>query len=78
MTWFEVALSCVKSGALMNGRFAEDSQAIDGKTSRSICNAVGERLQQRLRPDFSRLPDRLRELMEALRRREAQAERRPR
>ncbi|MBV9529861.1 MAG: hypothetical protein JO283_01995 [Bradyrhizobium sp.] len=62
----------------MNGRLAEDIEAIDGNTSRSICSAVGERLQQRLRPDFSRLPDRLRELVEALRRREAQAEERAR
>ena len=62
----------------MDRRFAEDCEAIDGKTSRSICNAVGERLQQKLRPDFSRLPDRLGELMEALRRREAQAESRSR
>ena len=62
----------------MSGPFANTSESIDGKTSRSICNAVGERLQQRLRPDFSRLPDRLRELLEALRRREAQAERRAR
>ena len=44
------------------------SETIDGKTSRSICNAVGERLQQNLKPDFSRLPDRLRQLMDALRR----------
>jgi hypothetical protein len=47
---------------------ANSSETIDGKTSRSICNAVGERLQQNLKPDFSRLPDRLRQLMDALRR----------
>ena len=35
----------------MNGRIADKPEAIDGKTSRSICDAVGERLQQSLRPE---------------------------
>jgi hypothetical protein len=46
---------------------------IDGKTSRSICNAVGERLQQSIRPEFSNLPDQLRHLMDELRRRDARS-----
>ena len=51
----------------MNGHRTDDSETIDRKTSRSICDAVGEKLQQSMRPDFSGLPDRLRYLMEALR-----------
>ena len=39
----------------MAGLFANDSEQIDRRTSRSICDAVGERLQQSLRPE-SRLP----------------------
>ena len=34
----------------MKGVGAEPREPIDRKTSRSICNAVGERLQQDLRP----------------------------
>jgi hypothetical protein len=60
----------------MNGQPTSDSEMIDGKTSRSICNAVGERLQQNIRPDFSRLPERLRHLMDALRRQDAETRQR--
>ncbi|WP_407181181.1 hypothetical protein [Bradyrhizobium sp. STM 3562] len=52
----------------MNGQSGNSSARIDGKTSRSICDAVGQRLQQSLQPDFSQLPDHLRDLMDALRR----------
>ena len=45
---------------------------IDGKTSRSIRDAVGERLQQSMRPDSTHLPERLRQLMNALREQESQ------
>ncbi len=55
----------------MNAQPADNIETIDGKTSRSICNAVGERLQQNIRPDFSRLPEHLRHLMDALRRQDA-------
>jgi hypothetical protein len=48
-----------------NGDFAQ----IDHRTSRSICDAVGERLHQNLRPE-SELPPRLRELVDALQRRD--------
>jgi hypothetical protein len=51
----------------MNSR-TETSEQIDGKTSRSICDAVGERLQQDLRPAESRLPSDLERLMDELRR----------
>ena len=50
----------------MNGRITDNSELIDHRTSRSICDAVGERLQQSLRPD-SRLPSHLQHLMEELR-----------
>jgi hypothetical protein len=57
----------------MNAQPTSSTETIDGKTSRSICNAVGERLQQNLRPDVSRLPERLRQLMDALRQQDAEA-----
>jgi hypothetical protein len=39
----------------MNCR-TDNSERIDRKTSRSICDAVGERLRQNLRPEKSELP----------------------
>jgi hypothetical protein len=54
----------------MNGRNTDNSELIDHRTSRSICDAVGERLQQSLRPDSSRLPPQLQHLMDELRRRD--------
>jgi hypothetical protein len=56
-------------GTVMNGRITDNSELIDPRTSRSICDAVGERLQQSLRPD-SRLPSHLQRLMDELRRRD--------
>lgn len=53
----------------MAGAFANDSERIDRRTSRSICDAVGERLQQSLRPD-PRLPTHLEQLMDELRKRD--------
>jgi len=47
---------------------------MDYKTSRSICDAVGERLQQSLRPDRSDLSPQLRELLGELRRRDEPGE----
>jgi hypothetical protein len=60
----------------MDGQRTNSTETIDGKTSRSICNAVGERLQQSLRPDVSQLPDSLRRLVDALRRQDAEVSRR--
>lgn len=59
------------------GRIADCSEPIDGKTSRSICDAVGERLQQSLRPDFSNLPDYLHRLITDLRDRDHEDQDRP-
>jgi hypothetical protein len=54
----------------MNSRITDDSEQIDRKTSRSICDAVGERLQQNLRPETSRLSSYLEHLMDELRKRD--------
>ena len=42
-------------------------EQIDHRTSRSICDAVGERLQQSMRPETT-LPTHLEHLMEEFRR----------
>jgi hypothetical protein len=53
----------------MIGPGTDEDHTIDGKTSRSICDAVGERLQQSLRPE-PRLPTHLEQLMNELRKRD--------
>jgi hypothetical protein len=47
-----------------------DNFEIDRKTSRSICDEMGERLQQDLRLEASRLPPYLKRLIDELRRRD--------
>jgi hypothetical protein len=54
----------------MNSRIDSSYELIDHKTCRSICDAVGERLQQDLRPIKSDLPPHLADLMDELRRRD--------
>ena len=54
----------------MVGIDADNREQMDYKTSRSICNAIGERLQQSLRAERSELSPRLRELLNELRRRD--------
>jgi hypothetical protein len=49
---------------------------IDCRTSRSICEAVGERLQQNLRPDVSGLSPRLQQLLYELRKQDHDSGRR--
>ncbi|MCK1545819.1 hypothetical protein IVA98_17925 [Bradyrhizobium sp. 160] len=56
----------------MAGLLANDSEQIDRRTSRSIRDAVGERLQQSLRPD-PRLPTHLEKLLNELRQRERES-----
>ena len=51
----------------MNSRISDTGEGIDRKTSRSICDAVGERLQQDLRPESLRPSSHLRHLMDELR-----------
>jgi hypothetical protein len=57
---------------VMNSRITDNSEQIDRKTSRSICDAVGEQLQQTLRPESSRLSSHLQHLMDELRRRDSE------
>jgi hypothetical protein len=57
----------------MNSRISDYSEQIDRKTSRSICDAVGEQLQRTLRPESSRLSSHLQHLMDELRRRDSEA-----
>ena len=54
----------------MNGRSGDDNVNIDRLTSRTICDAVGERLQQSLRPDALEPSSHLDHLMDELRRRD--------
>ena len=54
----------------MNSRISNQSEEIDRKTSRSICDAVGERLQQDLRPESLHLSSHLEHLLDELRRRD--------
>jgi hypothetical protein len=54
----------------MNSRISDTAEGIDRKTSRSICDAVGERLLQDLRPDSLRPSSHLQHLMDELRKRD--------
>jgi hypothetical protein len=54
----------------MNGPITDNRETIDRKTIRSICNSVGERLQQSLRPEMSRPSRQLQQLLDELRRRD--------
>jgi hypothetical protein len=51
----------------MDPRIKNDSDQLDHRTCVSICDAIGERLQQNFRPE-SELSPRLRELIDELRR----------
>ena len=53
----------------MEGRIDRDTEEIDHKTCASICDAIGERLQQDFRPETDLSP-RLLELIDELRRRD--------
>jgi hypothetical protein len=55
----------------MDAQNNNDFEQIDHRTSRSICDAVGERLQQSMRPEAELTP-RLRELVDELRRRDSE------
>ena len=55
----------------MNVIINSDFEQIDHKTSRSICDAVGERLQQSMRRDISLSPH-LQRLVDELRRRDGE------
>ena len=53
----------------MIGHLANDSEDIDRRTSRAICDAVGEKLQHSLRPE-TRLTPYLEYLMNELKKRD--------
>ena len=53
----------------MESRINPVSEEIDHRTSRSICDAIGERLQQSLRPE-TELSPRLKQLLNELLRRD--------
>jgi hypothetical protein len=59
-----------KQTLMMNSRLNDDSEMMDRTTSRSICDAVGERLQRDLRPDAMPPSARLEHLLDELRRRD--------
>jgi len=52
----------------MPGHDTPQHEEIDRRTSRAICEAVGERLQQSLRPELASPSPRLERLIEELRR----------
>jgi len=54
----------------MNSRITDDLEPLDHKTCRSICDAVGERLQESLRAEPSRLSSYLEHLLDELHRRD--------
>jgi hypothetical protein len=62
---------------VMMSRINDSGESIDRKTSQSICNAVGERLQQNLRPHASQLTPRLQQLMEELYRQDREQRQEP-
>jgi len=55
----------------MNSRITDQVEPMDYKTSRSICDAVGERLEHDIRPGTSSLSPHLQHLMDELRRRDS-------
>jgi hypothetical protein len=55
---------------MMNASIADSREPIDGKTCRSICDAVGERLQRDLRLDSSGPSQHLQSLLDELKKRE--------
>jgi len=57
----------------MAGSESYRSDGIDRKTSRSICDAVGQRLEQSLRPQFMPPSPELDSLVEEFRRRERES-----
>ncbi len=52
-----------------SSRINNDHDHLDRKTTRAICDGVGERLQQYIRPETT-LPTHLEQLLEELRRRD--------
>jgi len=53
----------------MDSRISNDFEQINRKTLRAVCDGVGERLQQYIRPETTLSP-RLQQLLDELRRRD--------
>jgi len=53
----------------MDSRISNEFEQIDRKTLRAVCEGVGERLQQYMRPETALSP-RLQQLVDELRRRD--------
>jgi hypothetical protein len=60
----------------MMSRITDNSEQIDRKTLRSICEAVGERLRESLRPESLRVSSHLEHLMDELRKRDGEGRQR--
>jgi hypothetical protein len=75
MTWYGVPHVMEREPEpAMNAFPTNASEPIDRKTSRSICDAVGERLQQNLRPQELTSPSpHLQHLLDQLRRQDAES-----
>jgi hypothetical protein len=58
---------------VMKSSHAEEIEVLDHKSSQSICDAVGERLQQMLRPDSTGISSQLQHLLDELRKRDEAA-----
>ena len=54
----------------MKSPHTDDVEPLDHKSSRSICDAVGERLQQTLRPEVTEMSSYLQRLVDELRKRD--------
>ncbi len=60
----------------MDARITNGSEQIDHRTCVSICDAIGDRLKQSMRPEPEMSPH-LRQLIEELRRRDNEMQARP-
>jgi hypothetical protein len=73
MTWYGVPnVMEHQADPVMNGLLADASEPIDRKTSRSICDAVGERLQQNLPPQSLSPSPYLQQLLDRLHKQDRQ------
>jgi hypothetical protein len=52
----------------MQNRITDSEEHMDRVTGASICNAIGERLRQNLRPESSVLPSHLQDLLDEMQR----------
>jgi hypothetical protein len=65
-------LTRTQTELVMNRANTDNGETIDRKTIRSICDSVGERLRQSLRPELSRPSHQIQQLLDELRRRDGE------